>query len=314
MSPSLRRRAVEYLQEHHGLSQRQACRVVSQPRTTQRYSERMPDRDRVLRRLVVALAARHPRYGYRRVTALLRREGWQVNRKRVLRLWREEGLRVPTRQHKRRRLGQAENGCTRLAAEHAHHVWTYDFVFDQTEDGRQLKWLTVTDEFTRYSLALEVRRHFTGRDVIAVLAGLILEHGAPEFLRSDNGPEFIAAAVKAWLKSRGVRTLYIDPGAPWQNGYCESFNGSLRDELLNCELFTSLLEAEVLAGEFRTEYNHRRPHSSLGYRTPAEVLQEQVAARKAARPRRRGPRRPVVTVRKLARGGGSSVSEVRRLS
>lgn len=217
-----------------------------------------------------ALSRRKPRYGYRRIHALLVREGWRVNRKRVQRLWREAGLKVRRRQRKRGRLGTGENGCTRQQAERKNHVWSYDFTMDQTADGRRLKLMPVVDEFTREALAIEVERSLTARDVIATLAYLFRVHGEPEYIRSDNGPEFIANAVKAWLAASGVKTLYIEPGSPWQNAYVESFNGKLEDELLGRELFTSLIEAKVLIEEYRVEYNHERPHSSLGYRTPAE--------------------------------------------
>lgn len=279
VSPPGRRRAVGHLQEHRGLSERHACRVVGQARSTQRYMPTLLDRDRTLRNRVVELAKQHPRYGYRRVTAMLKREGRQVNRKRVQRLWRLEGLRVPQVQKKRRRLGKGKNGCDRLRPEWIHHVWSYDFVFDETEDGRQLKWLSVIDEFSRFNMALEVERHFGGEEVIRTLKRLFKEYGPPDYLRSDNGPEFIAKVVRQWLNEQGVNTLYIDPGAPWENGYTESFNGSLRDELLDRELFAHLLEAKLLAVEFRGEYNDHRPHSSLGYQTPAEFLAQNVADR-----------------------------------
>jgi putative transposase len=177
---------VRYLREERGLSERQACRVVQQPRATQRYAPLRPDRDRVLTARIHELARRHPRYGYRRIWALLVREGWQVNRKRVQRIWRQEGLRIPPVQRKRGRLGSGENSCIRRCPEHVHHVWSYDFVFDQTEDGRQLKWFSVLEEFSRFNLALEVERHFTGQDVVVVLDALFEEHGAPDFMRSDN--------------------------------------------------------------------------------------------------------------------------------
>ena len=216
------------------------------------------------------LASRHPRYGYRRIWALLRRDGWLVNRKRVQRLWRVHGLKVPRKGRKRRRLGSSENSCTRRRAERMNQVWTYDFVHDLTEDGRRLKFLTVVDEHTRECLALEVGWNFTSNDVIAVLAALVLERGPSEFIRSDNGPEFIAKAVREWLEARGSATAFVEPGAPWENAYIETFNGKLRDELLDREMFTCLAEAKHLSAHYRFEYNHERPHSSLGYRTPAE--------------------------------------------
>ena len=218
---------------------------------------------------MLELAARYPRYGYRRITALLRREGWRVNRKRIHRIWRREGLKVVGRQRKRRRLGSAANTCRRHQAEAKNQVWSYDFVMDQTEDGRRLKMLPIVDEFTRECLTIEVERHFTAQDVVRTLDRLFKERGAPEFIRSDNGPEFIAATVKEWLATSNVTTLYIEPGSPWENAYAESFNSRFRDELLDRELFTSLIEAKVLVADYASGYNHERPHSALGYETPA---------------------------------------------
>ena len=215
------------------------------------------------------LSMRHPRYGYRRITALLRGEGWRVNRKRVHRLWRREGLKVVVKQRKKRRLGNSDNSVVYRKAEHINHVWSYDFVMDQTENGRQLKFLPVLDEYTRECLTLEVARSITARDVIEVLENLFMVRGVPEYIRSDNGPEFIANAIKTWLAEIGVSTLYIAPGSPWENAYSESFNSRFRDELLNRELFGSVLEARVLSGDWRLDYNHHRPHSSLDYMTPA---------------------------------------------
>jgi transposase InsO family protein len=252
-----------------GVSQRRACTAVGQPRSTQRYWVTKPDTDRPLVAAMMALARRHPRYGYRRIHALLTHEGFRVGRDRVHRLWRLHHLRVPRRTIKRRRLGTAENGVVRRRAERIDHLWTYDFVSDQTADGRRIKILTVEDEFTRECLALEAARSITSRDVIGVLRELFALRGVPAHIRSDNGPEFIAKRVRAWLEDNEVGPLYIEPGAPWQNAIGESFNGKLRDECLNLELFTSLAEARVVLEDFRLEYNHRRPHSSLGYDTPA---------------------------------------------
>jgi len=261
------------------VSERRACAVVGQPRATQRYEPREPDDEKPLVRRMKELSAEHPRYGYRRVWALLRAEKFRVNRKRVHRLWRREGLRVPRKQRKRRRLGNGGNSCTRRKALHPDHVWSYDFVMDQTSDGRRLKLLPVVDEFTRECLAIEVERHFTAADVVATLKYLFELRGAPRFIRSDNGPEFIADAVKAWLERSGCGTLYIEPGSPsrgsrlipllWENAYVESFNGKLEDELLNREQFATLEEAKVLVEDHRLDHNHRRPHSALGYLTPA---------------------------------------------
>jgi transposase InsO family protein len=221
---------------------------------------------------MVGLSRENPRYGYRRVWTMLRREGWRVNKKRVHRLWREEGLKVPEKQRKRLRLpeGTGENGCNRRRAEHKDHVWSYDFVMDSTQDGRRLKLMPIVDEYTRECLAIEVERSITAEDVVATLARLFEERGEPSYIRSDNGPEFVAAVVKRWLEACGVETLYIEPGSPWENAYGESFNGRFGDELLKREEFTSPLEAKVLVEEYRQHYNNRRPHSALGYWTPSE--------------------------------------------
>jgi putative transposase len=222
---------------------------------------------------VIELSRENPRYGYRRVWAMLRREGWRVNKKRVHRLWRKEGLRVPDKQRKRRRLlilGGSENSCTRKRATHLNHVWSYDFVMDLTEDGRRLKMMPVVDEYTRECLSIDVERSITAEDVVETLASLFRRRGEPAFIRSDNGPEFIAKAIKQWLEVSGVRTLYIEPGSPWENAYSETFISRFSDELLKREVFADLLEAKVLVEDYRGHYNHHRPHSALGYRTPAE--------------------------------------------
>lgn len=270
VSPARRREAVEQAQTTLDVSERRACEVMKQPRSTQRYAAKARDGDRPLGQRMLELVRRHPRFGYRRIWALLRGEGFRVNVKRIYRLWRQEGFKVPRKQRKRRRLGNSENSCVRHRAEHLDHVWCYDFVSDQTTDGRTLKFLTVEDEYTREALAIEVERSITSTGVIETLRYLFELRGAPQHIRSDNGPEFIARALRDWLGGSGVGTLYIEPGAPWENGYNESFNGRLRDELLNGELFTSLKEAKVVTEDYRLDYNHRRPHSSLGYRTPAE--------------------------------------------
>lgn len=251
------------------VSERRACRVVGQPRSTHRYTPTRPAMDRALATRLCTLAREHPRYGYRRAWAVLRGEGWEVNRKRVHRLWREIGLQVRQKPHKRRRVGTGENSTVRMAPERPNHVWCYDFVFDATADGRPLKLLPVLDEYTRECLALVVGRSLTSRHVVATLDRLIAERGAPAFVRSDNGSEFIAHQVAAHLLAAKSDTKHIDPGAPWQNGYAESFNGKLRDELLGQEVFASLAEAEVLAERHRRHYNESRPHSALGYLSPA---------------------------------------------
>ena len=218
---------------------------------------------------MVALATRFGRYGYRRVTALLRQEGWRVNHKRVERLWRQEGLKVPQGQPRRRRLWLGDGSIVRRRAEHRDHVWFYDFVFDRTADGRPLRLLPIVDEYTRECLSIDVGRRLNSEHVLARLAELFVRRGVPEYIRSDNGPEFTAKAVRRWLPRVGVQTLFIEPGSPWENGYVESFNGKLRDEHLNVELFDTLLEAQVLTERWRCKYNQLRPHSSLGYRLPA---------------------------------------------
>lgn len=224
----------------------------------------------ILARKMLELVGVHPRYGYRRIWALLRRDGFKINRKRVYRLWRKEGLKVPQKRRKKRRLGSSVNGIVRYASTGKDHVWAWDFIHDRTEDGRTLKWLSIVDEYTRECLALEAARSFRSGDVIDVLIELLHVRGIPKHIRSDNGPEFIAKAIRSWLEKAKVQTLYIDPGSPWQNGFAESFHGKLRDELLDGEMFGCLKEAKLLSMQWRLDYNHRRPHSSLGYRTPAE--------------------------------------------
>lgn len=220
------------------------------------------------------LATTYPRYGYRRITAKLNEEHWHVNRKRVQRLWRAEGLKVPTKTTKRSRQSDGENACHRRKPEHPHHVWAIDFLMDTTLNGGRLKFLTVIDEFSRACLSIKVERSLTGGDVARELERLITLYGAPSFIRCDNGPEFIAQATQHFLAEVKVQTLFIDPGSPWQNGYSESFNSRFRDELLNLEVFTSTLEARVLSDSWRRDYNERRPHGALSYKTPQQVLNQ----------------------------------------
>jgi len=237
------------------------------------------DEDKALVAAMKRLSGAHPRYGYRRITALLRAEGWGVNRKRVYRLWRQEGLQVPTKTRKHKRLGDSESSCLRRRAEHINHVWTYDFVADQTEDGRRLKMLVVLDEYTRESLTIDVARRIKASGVIATLEYLFAVRGSPEYLRSDNGPEFVAEAVRQWLKDGGVGTLYIAPGSPWENAYIESFNSRLRDELLNAEVFGNLREAKAQVGDVlrqaailcRARKHAGAPHGDPGSPETAEA-------------------------------------------
>ncbi len=256
-------------QQKLGVSERKVCRSLGQPRSTQRREPKVPDDEPRLVDEMVAWATQYGRYGYRRITVLLRRAGWKVNHKRVERLWRREGLKVPKRHPKRRRLWRNDGSCVRLRAEWPNHVWSYDFVMDRTHDGRSLKMLTLVDEFTRECLAIDVERGIKSDDVVHRLTEVFVERGLPDYIRSDNGPEFVAEAVTGWLHDLEVDTLFIEPGSPWENGYVESFNGKLRDELLDGEIFDTLLEAQVLVERWRIEYNTFRPHSSLGYRPPA---------------------------------------------
>jgi putative transposase len=253
-----------------GVSERRACRALGQPRSTQRRARRVRDDEAPLTEAIVALAAEYGRYGYRRITAMLRAQGWRVNAKRVQRIWRREGLlKVPRRQPKRGRLWLNDGSCVRLRPCWPGHVWAYDFVQDRTHDGRPFRMLTVIDEHTRECLAITVARTLTSDDVLQVLTDLFVERGPPDRIRSDNGGEFAAKVVRAWLGRIGVRTPFIERGSPWENGYNESFNGKLRDELLDREIFYSLREAEVLIERWRRHYNTSRPHSALGYRPPA---------------------------------------------
>jgi len=304
VSPARKREAVAHLERKLQVSQRRACRVVNQPRSTQRYASGRPAKDAKLAAELRRYALEHPRRGYRMAAAHLRRQGMKVNTKRVARIWRQERLRVPQRQHKRRRLGESSNSTQRRSATHMNEVWSYDFVFDQTEDGKRLKWLPICDEFTRESVALEVERRMEARDVVRVLAAAVAERGAPAYIRSDNGPEFIAQAVREWVASQGFQTLYIEPGSPWQNAYSESFNSRLRDELLNREVFTTLVEAKVLGSEYRRAYNGQRLHSSLDYQPPAEFARRCLAADSATLRQPQGnaitPTKPNTQIKSLA--------------
>jgi transposase InsO family protein len=252
------------------VSERRACQVLGQARATQRLISAPPSDEKQLTADILALAIKYGRYGYRRITALLNNnQGWKVNHKRVEKIWRREGLKVPQKQPKRGRLWLNDGSCIRLRPEHKDHVWSYDFVKDHTENGKAFRVLNIIDEYTRECLATFVARSIKAEDVLDQLFNLFLFRGVPEHIRSDNGPEFTAKAVRKWLNQMEVKTLFIEPGSPWENGYIESFNGKLRDELLNREIFTTIEEAKVLIGQWRKEYNQVRPHSALGYRPPA---------------------------------------------
>jgi len=269
---------VERVRQEYGLSERHACRLLGQWRGTQRYEPLQHNDEDALTRAIIALASQYGRYGYRRITALLRGAGWQVGKDRVQCIWRREGLKVPAKQRPRGRLWLENGSCVRLRPERADHVWSYDFVSAMTHDGRTLRILTLIDEYTRECLALRAERRLNSLEVIDTLADVMLRRGIPEHIRSDNGPEFIARELQKWLANVGTRTLYIERGSPWENGYCESFNGKLRDELLNGEIFYSLKEAQILIERWRVEYNTQRPHSALGYRPPAPVAAFRPAA------------------------------------
>lgn len=272
MSPTRRRDAVRFLVKKRRVSERRACQVVGQHRSTQRY-ERVPAEYEL--RLVARmneLAAAHPRYGYRRIWSLLRAEGWRVNRKRIMRLWRLEGHRVPPRRSQssgKKALGTAEKAIWSLPAQHPNHVWSYDFMGTRTRDGAPIRILNVVDEYTRVALGSRVARSIGAGDVIAELEQLFEEHGRPQVLRSDNGREFVADSLQAWLAEQGVQTAFIEKGSPQQNAFVERFNGTMRDELLNGEEFDNLLEARVVISNWLVEYNTLRPHRGLGLLTPA---------------------------------------------
>lgn len=243
--------------------------MLNQPRSTHRRQAVVKNDEGALRQDIVRLACQYGRYGYRRVTVLLRQDGWRVNHKRVERIWRQEGLKVPKKQPKRRRLWLGDGSCIRLRPERRNHVWSYDFVAERTSDGRPMRLLNILDEYSRESLKIHIDRRIKAADVVYELADLFIERGAPDYLRSDNGSEFTAEMVRDWLKRLGVKTLFIEPGSPWENGYIESFNGKLRDELLNGEIFDTIAEARVITEQWRKQYNTIRPHSSLNNRPPA---------------------------------------------
>ena len=243
--------------------------MVGQPRGTQRYTTIVRADEDALTQAIIALASQYGRYGYRRIKSLLDDAGWDVGCDRVQRIWRREGLKVPQKQRPRGRLWLNDGSCIRLRPERRNHVWSYDFVEAQTHDGRKLRLMTLIDEFTRECLAIRVARRINSFGVLETMADVMLTRGVPEHIRSDNGAEMTAKVVRSWLTQVGAKTLFIEPGSPWENGYCESFNGKLRDELLNGEIFYSLKEGQIVIEQWRKYYNTIRPHSSLGYRPPA---------------------------------------------
>ena len=284
LSPARRRACIEHIRRELRVSERRACAALGQHRSTQRKIPQGRHDEERLTADIIELARQYGRYGYRKVAALLRAAGWLVNDKRVERIWRREGLKVPKKQPKRGRLWLTDGSCVRLRPEHRNHVWSYDFVEDRTHDGRKYRMLNVLDEFTHESLAIRVARKLKAIDVIDVLSDLFILRGVPGHIRSDNGPEFVAAAVREWIAAVGAKTAYIAPGSPWENGYIESFNARLRDELLEGEIFYSLKEAQIVIESWRRHYNAVRPHESLGYRPPApEVFVPALSAWPSAR-------------------------------
>jgi transposase InsO family protein len=255
-----------------GHSERRICRALGISRSAVRYEPRPREDESALTGSIVGLAGQYGRYGYRRVHALLEPQGWQVSHGRVMRIWRREGLKVPSKQPKRSRLWLGDGSCIRLRPERRNHVWSWDFVFDRTDDGRTLKLMVVIDKSTRECLAIHVARRIRAKDAIDVFADLMEIHGIPEHIRSDNGPEMVAQQLRQWVARLGTKAIYIAPGSPWENGYCASFNGKLHDELLNGEIFYTLREAQVLIEQWRVLYNTIRPQCALGYRPPAPEI------------------------------------------
>ncbi|WP_297775803.1 IS3 family transposase [uncultured Roseovarius sp.] len=269
LSPSRRRRCIDHVRQTLSVSERRVCRTLGQHRSTQRKVPiGLPDEER-LTDDIIALTEEFGRYGYRMITGMLNNSGWHVNHKRVERIWRREGLKVPQKQPKKGRLWLNDGSCVRLRPERPNHVWSYDFVQDRTHDGRVYRTLNIIDEFTKEALVIRVKRKLNSTDVVDALTDLFILRGPPEYIRSDNGAEFVAKKVRAWIGAVGAKTAFITPGSPWENGYCESFNARFRDELLNGEIFHSLREAQILIERWRCHYNTVRPHSALGYRPPA---------------------------------------------
>ncbi|WP_338272356.1 IS3 family transposase [Roseicyclus marinus] len=269
LSPSRRRQCIDHVRQALGVSERRACRTLGQHRSTQRKVPcGLPDEEQ-LTDDIIELAREFGRYGYRMITGMLNNSGWHVNHKRVERIWRQEGLKVPQKQPKKGRLWLNDGSCVRLRPERPNHVWSYDFVQDRTHDGRTFRTLNIIDEFTKEALVIRVKRKLNSTDVLDALTDLFILRGPPAFIRSDNGAEFIAKKVRTWIGAVGAKTAFIAPGSPWENGYCESFNARFRDELLNGEVFYTLREAQILIERWRRHYNTVRPHSALGYRPPA---------------------------------------------
>ena len=269
MSPSRRRGCIDLVRQILNVSERRACLVLGQHRSTQRKVPRGRADEERLRQDIITLSETYGRYGYRMVTGLLNNAGWHVNHKRVERIWRSEGLKVPRKHKKRGRLWLNDGSCVRLRPKRPNHVWSYDFVHERTHDGRAFRTLNIIDEFSKEALMIRVNRKLNSTDVVDALTDLFILRGPPAYIRSDNGPEFVADKVRKWIATVGAKTAFIEPGSPWENGYCESFNSRFRDELLNGEIFYSLKEAQIIIEKWRVHYNTVRPHSSLGYKPPA---------------------------------------------
>lgn len=274
MTPTQRREAVEFICRKFKVSERKACRILGQARSTQRYTLRERDDEAKLKKRILKLSVKHPRYGVRRITALLRREGRIVNEKRVSRLRKKLGLQCKKRRKrkaKRGYLGRSANSCMARPSTKPNDVWAWDFIESRMIDGGKIRWLTLIDEYTRECLLLVPDRSLTGPKVVRELAKAVGRYGEPVAIRSDNGPEFISEAIQDWLKTKQIKTLYIKPGSPWENGFEESFHSRLREEFLNESRFASMGEAKVKAQVWRRNYNCRRPHSGIDYQTPREV-------------------------------------------
>ncbi len=269
MSPSRRRGCIDLVRQILNVSERRACLVLGQHRSTQRKVPRGRADEERLRQDIITLSETYGRYGYRMVTGLLNNAGWHVNHKRVERIWRSEGLKVPRKHKKRGRIWLNDGSCVRLRPKRPNHVWSYDFVHERTHDGRAFRTLNIIDEFSKEALMIRVNRKLNSTDVVDALTDLFILRGPPVYIRSDNGPEFVAEKVRKWITTVGAKTAFIEPGSPWENGYCESFNSRFRDELLNGEIFYTLKEAQIIIEKWRVHYNTVRPHSSLGYKPPA---------------------------------------------
>jgi transposase InsO family protein len=287
VNPAQKRTLIEGVCQELGISQRKACRTLDQPRSSQRYELTLPVKDAGVVEAIRQCLRKRPRFGYRRITIELRKDHWMINFKRVYRIWQDYDLKGPGQKGRKKRVrdGCSDNACNKKKPAYMNHVWSYDFMTETLEKGRKAKLLNILDEYTRECLTIDVAKRITSQDVIDVLRYLFWVRGVPDYIRSDNGPEFTARKVKKWLKAMQVKTLFIEPGSPWENGYIESFNSHFRDECLDLEIFVGMDELRYVAERWRMDYNHYRPHSSLGYQTPAAYA----ASCRASAPARLGP-------------------------